>query len=124
MEQCQADAQQNEDFLEDIGLECRCREGDEGVVLLCMDECAYCNDAHTVCGVQAAQALYDLDTGLRTGIGGAFDYVTGFHDTVAVENLGCEEQNGLFICETCHVYVNGERCKSARQNMPQTFFLW
>lgn len=109
---CEEDAQQNEEFLATIGLQCHCLHKDAGVLLMCIDDCSYCNDAQTVCGVQSAQALYDDETGLRTGIGGVFQYTTGFHATLAVENVGCLEQDGVITsCETCNVYVNGEICK-------------
>jgi hypothetical protein len=112
-ESCAEDAQTNEDNLEDIGLECECKDRKEGIVLICMDECAYCNEKQTVCGIQSAQALYDEETGDRTAIGGVFQYVTGFHDTLAIENVGCESEGGQIVsCETCNVYVSGEECNS------------
>jgi hypothetical protein len=110
---CEEDAERNEELLEDIGLACECKDHDDGVVLVCMDECAYCNDDQSVCGVQSAQALYEHDTGDRVAIGGVFDYVVGRKDTLAVENLECVEENDQIVsCESCNVYVNGEQCNS------------
>ena len=110
---CEEDALQNEENLEDIGLDCECRRRRDGVLLLCLDECAYCNEDETVCGIQSAQAFYEHDTGERSAVGGVFQYVTGLSDNVAVENLGCVEENGSIVsCSTCNVYVNGRTCNS------------
>jgi hypothetical protein len=82
--------------------------------LACIDECAYCNEDQTVCGLQSAQALLDSETGrLRVGVGGVFEYVKGFKGTsLAIENINCVEENIVIVsCETCDVYVNGEKCK-------------
>lgn len=112
-ENCEAAAQDNEDFMQAIGLQCQCIPRDAGTLLACIDQCAYCNDEQTVCGLQSAQTLFDSETGLRVGIGGVFDYLTGFHDTsLAIENINCIEENGVIIsCDTCDFYVNGEKCK-------------
>lgn len=112
-ENCEAAAQDNEDFMQAIGLQCQCIPRDAGTLLACIDQCAYCNDEQTVCGLQSAQTLFDRKTGLRVGIGGVFDYLTGFHDTsLAIENINCIEENGVIVsCDTCDFYVNGEKCK-------------
>lgn len=120
-ENCEEDAERNESFLVDVALDCRCRRRTEDVLLMCADGCAYCNDAMTACGVQSAQASYDIDDGMRTAIGGVFEYVSGFDDTLAVENLDCVEEDGRIVaCERCNVYVNGKRCKFW---LPTFFFL-
>jgi uncharacterized membrane protein YgcG len=107
------DAERNEENLENIGVECECRRRRDGVVLICVDECAYCNEDETVCGLQSAQAFYEHDTGERSAIGGVFEYVTGLKDSIAVENLGCVEENDTIVsCDSCNVYVNGEECNS------------
>ena len=110
---CEAQGQENEDFLQAIGLRCQCLPRQAGTLLACVDECAYCNEDLTVCGLQSAQVLFDVESGLRVGIGGVFEYVTGFVGTsIAIENIDCVDDNGILIsCETCDVYVNGEKCK-------------
>jgi hypothetical protein len=43
----------------------------------------------------------------------AFLYVTGRKDILGVENLECVEVNDRIVsCETCEVYINGEKCNS------------
>jgi len=113
-EHCEEVAQANVDFMQAVGLQCQCLPRQDGTLLACIDSCAYCNDDLTVCGVQSAQAIFDSDTGLRVGVGGVFEYVTGFdHPTVlAIENTNCiEKDDAIVSCETCDVYVNGEKCK-------------
>jgi hypothetical protein len=111
---CEEDKTINEDNLSDFGLECKCETVDGGVTLICVDACAYCNSDNTVCGINSAQAFYDNDTGDRTAIGGVFIYELGLKDFVAVENIGCaEDDNGRIIsCATCNVYANNHMCNS------------
>jgi hypothetical protein len=113
-ENCEEDERLNQEALEDIGLECKCDAVDGGVTLICADTCAYCNADESVCGINSAQAFYELDSGKRTAIGGVFQYIVGLHDLLAVENLGCvEDENGRIIsCETCNVFGNNQRCNS------------
>ena len=112
-ESCLEDAEDFEERLEDVGGQCMCRETRDGIVLICMDECAYCNEEQTICGIQSAQILYDDDTGEGIALGGVFHYAKGLRDTLAVENLECVEENGFItFCDECNVYVNGERCNS------------
>lgn len=111
---CEEDKAINEENLKDTGLECRCEAVDGGMTLICVDACAYCNPLQTVCGINSAQAFYDNETGTRTAIGGVFKYEKGLKDTVAVENVGCmEDDNGRIVsCQTCNVYANNHRCNS------------
>jgi hypothetical protein len=114
LQACEEDAAINEDNLSDTGLECKCETVEGGVTLICVDACAYCNSDDTVCGINSAQAFYDNDTGIRTAIGGVFKYELGLKGTLAVENIGCtEDDNGRIIsCQTCNVYANNHLCNS------------
>lgn len=113
---CEEDALLNEEALKDIDLHCKCEEVDGGVTLICADSCAYCNTDQTVCGINSAQAFYDGSSGLRTAIGGIFQYQNcGLHgDTLAVQNLGCvEDESGrIASCQTCNVHANNQMCNS------------
>jgi len=111
---CEEDKEINEENLKDAGLECRCEAVDGGITLICVDACAYCNPTQSVCGINSAQAFYDNETGKRTAIGGVFKYEKALKDMVAVENIGCmEDDNGKIVsCETCNVYVNNHKCNS------------
>ena len=122
-ENCEAQGQENEEFLQAIGLQCECLPREAGTLLACIDDCAYCNEDLTVCGLQSAQVLFDIETGLRVGIGGVFEYVTGFDSSsIAIENINCVDENGILIsCEACDVYVNGEKCKSSRTTWRYSF---
>ena len=79
--------------------------------MACVDECAYCNEDLTVCGLQSAQVLFDVESGLRVGIGGVFEYVTGFVGTsIAIENIDCVDDNGILIFVARRVmYMSMER---------------
>lgn len=114
LQACEEDATINEENLRDTGLECKCETVEGGATLICVDACAYCNAARTVCGINSAQAFYDNDTGTRTAIGGVFKYELGLKDILAVENIGCEEDaNGrITSCQTCNVYANNHKCNS------------
>lgn len=111
---CEEDKVINERNLQDTGLECRCEEADGGITLICVDACAYCNPSGSVCGINSAQAFYDNELGRRTAIGGVFKYEKGLKGMVAVENIGCvEDDNGRIIsCQTCNVYANDRKCNS------------
>lgn len=110
---CQEDVEAYEDLLEDVGGECTCEDTTDGVVLICMDACTYCNEDEDVCGIQSAQVLYDIVSGDPVALGGVFRYVVGYEDTLAVENLECSSTDGVITsCETCNVYVNGKICNS------------
>lgn len=111
---CEEDKAINEENMKDTGLECRCEAVDGGITLICVDACAYCNPTQSVCGINSAQAFYDNDTGKRTAIGGVFKYEKGLKDMVAVENIGCvEDDNGRIVsCSTCNVYANNHKCNS------------
>lgn len=111
---CEEDKEINEENLKDTGLECRCEGVDGGITLICVDACAYCNPMETVCGINSAQAFYDNETGTRTAIGGVFKYEKGMKDMVAVENVGCmeDEQGRIVSCDTCNVYANNHMCNS------------
>lgn len=112
-ESCAEDAERYEEILEEYGGECQCKDTNDGVVLVCMDECAYCNEDESVCGIQSAQILYEENSGDAIGLGGVFHYVTGFDETIAVENLDCTGENGTIVsCEECNVYVNEQSCDS------------
>ena len=107
---CLEDAIVNEN---DLDLTCECVEDDSGTVLDCLEECLFCNEAETVCGLQSAQALYESGTGDRVAVGGVFEYLFGLDDFLAVERTGCEETDGVITtCTGCAVYVNGEECNS------------
>jgi hypothetical protein len=108
---CEAQGQENEDFLQAIGLRCQCLPRQAGTLLACVDECAYCNEDLTVCGLQSAQVLFDVESGLRVGIGGVFEYVTGFVGTsIAIENIDCVDDNGILIFVARRVmYMSMER---------------
>ena len=111
---CLEDAHMNEENLASIGLECKCEVTSGGVTLICIDDCAYCNEFRTVCGVRSPQAFYDGKTGKRTAIGGVFQYYLGFYGTLSVQNVGCvENEDGRIVgCETCNVFANDEMCNS------------
>ncbi|CAJ1930699.1 unnamed protein product [Cylindrotheca closterium] len=111
---CEEDKLINEENLNATGLQCRCEAVDGGITLICVDACAYCNPTETVCGINSAQAFYDNEMGTRTAIGGVFKYEKGLNDMVAVENVGCmEDDNGRIVsCETCNVYANNHKCNS------------
>eukprot|EP00980_Cylindrotheca_fusiformis_P005636 scaffold1184_cov132-Cylindrotheca_fusiformis.AAC.57 len=114
MEACEEDAALNEENLSETGLVCRCETVKDGVTLICVDACAYCNSDETVCGINSAQAFYDSATGTRTAIGGVFKYELGLYDTLAVENIGCQEDatGRITSCQTCNVYANDHKCNS------------
>lgn len=59
-----------------IGLECICKsKADQGIVMVCSDQCAFCNDDQSVCGIKSTETLYDSDNGSRVGIGLVFEYL-------------------------------------------------
>jgi hypothetical protein len=110
LEACEIDAARNEAGNADRGTECTCQDTTEGVRLVCVDECAYCNEEQSSCGIRSAQALYDA-TGSRIAIGGVFVYTSGCQegDILAVTESGCTPGNA---CTECQVFVNDEQCNS------------
>jgi hypothetical protein len=67
----------------EIGVECLCKGAPSssssstgtGTVLVCSDQCAFCNADRTVCGIKSTEALYDPATGARTGVGMVYEYL-------------------------------------------------
>jgi hypothetical protein len=74
----------------EIGVECLCKDAPtpatssmsssssmsgEGIVLVCSDQCTYCNGDKSVCGIKSTEALYDGTTGSRIGIGMTYEYL-------------------------------------------------
>jgi hypothetical protein len=114
LEACYEFADRNEEGGIDFGTECECLHTDFGVVANCIDDCLYCNDMITTCGIRAAQALF-TEEGDITAIGGVFEYLLGKQDEViAVERFECTVDDGNFVetCEQCAVYVDGYECNS------------
>lgn len=58
-----------------IGVECVCKSKNQGIVLVCSDQCAFCNTAQSVCGIKSTEALYSNENGSRIGIGLVFEYL-------------------------------------------------
>jgi hypothetical protein len=59
-----------------IGVECMCKsKADRGIVLVCSDQCAFCNDDQSVCGIKSTETLYNSENGTRVGIGLVFEYL-------------------------------------------------
>lgn len=73
----------------EIGVECICKsKTNQGIVLVCSDQCAFCNDDQSVCGIKSTEALYDSENGSRVGIGLVFEYLkpgTGMIDLLPDE---------------------------------------
>ena len=114
LESCYEFADRNEENGIEFGTECECLHSDRGVVANCLDDCLYCNDFNTTCGVRAAQALF-TEEGDITAIGGVFEYLVGEQDEViAVERFECtvDDDNFVQTCEECAVYVDGDECNS------------
>jgi hypothetical protein len=60
----------------EIGVECICKsKSNQGIVMVCSDQCAFCNDDQSVCGIKSTEALYDSEDGSRSGIGLVFEYL-------------------------------------------------
>lgn len=66
----------------EIGTKCVCKDNtdsendnDRGIVLLCSDACAFCNNDRTICGIKSLEALYDAESGSKIGIGQVFEYL-------------------------------------------------
>ena len=134
----------------EIGTKCVCKdtadgtyknngddnEYDEGIVLVCSDQCAFCNDSRSVCGIKSVEALYDKVSGSKIGIGQVFEYLKlGSIEeeynilssrqslpTVAIlgiEELDCDEDadnHQLHRCSLCNVYFGGTKCNSCEVN--------
>jgi len=120
----------------EIGTKCVCRNDDDGIALVCSDECAFCNRDRSVCGMKAEEALYDIDSGLKIGIGQVFEYlklgpmdIQMFGDqrefphndgiVLGIEELDCEEEDTgdeyiLGKCANCNVYFDGIKCDSCK----------
>ena len=124
----------------EIGTQCVCRdktgdeiaEEDRGIILICSDQCAFCNHDRTVCGIQSEQALYDNDTGSKIGIGQVFQYLklgemtdylsseqseAGDDLILGIEEINCiEEDTGseyiMGQCANCNVYFGGTKCNA------------
>ena len=116
----------------EIGTKCHCQTHDDGIALICSDECAFCNHQRTVCGMKSEEALYDVDSGLKIGVGQVFEYlklgpmaITLSADQrestdgiiLGIEELDCQENNTgdeyvLGRCSTCNVYFDGTKCNS------------
>jgi len=123
----------------EIGTQCICKDktgddisdGDKGIVLICSDECAFCNDDRTVCGIKSEEALYDVESGSKIGMGQVFEYLkfgpiidflTTEHQKrgddgiiLGIEELDCDEQNEdneyiMGRCSKCNVYFGGTKC--------------
>jgi hypothetical protein len=59
-----------------IGVECICKSKSTiGIVLVCSDQCAFCNEDQSVCGIKSTEVLYHGDNGPRVGIGLVFEYL-------------------------------------------------
>jgi len=125
----------------EIGTQCVCRdktgdevnEDDRGIVLVCSDQCAFCNPERSVCGIMSEEALYDVDSGSKIGIGQVFEYVklgpmtdslssdqqkkAGNGIILGIEELDCKEQDTgseyiMGRCSSCNVYFEGSKCNS------------
>lgn len=124
----------------EIGTQCICKdktgdsisEDDKGIVLLCSDQCAFCNDERTVCGIKSEEALYDVEFGSKIGMGQVFEYLkfgpivdslsieqqtqVGDGIVLGIEELDCNEQdmnNEEYImgrCSKCNVYFGDMKC--------------
>jgi len=122
----------------EIGTQCICKdktgddiiEDDKGIVLICSDDCAFCNDERTVCGLKSEQALYDVESGSKIGMGQVFEYLkfdpiiaslsghkkeAGDGIIIGIEELHCKEQDidNRYVmerCSTCNVYFEGTKC--------------
>ena len=122
----------------EIGTQCICKDKtgddisdeDKGVVLICSDECAFCNDERTICGLKSEEALYDAESGSKIGMGQVFEYLkfdpivdslsehqiqAGDGVIIGIEELGCKEENidnkyWMDRCSTCNVYFAGTKC--------------
>jgi hypothetical protein len=112
LEACEVDAARNEAGNVDRGTQCTCEDTTQGVRLVCVDQCNYCNAELSSCGVRSAQALYD-ESGIRIAIGGVFVYTKGCveGDILAVTESGCTPGTA---CTECQVFVNDEQCNSCR----------
>jgi hypothetical protein len=124
----------------EIGTRCVCKDrtGDDtsddeqGIVLVCSDECTFCNDERTVCGLKSEEALYDVESGLKIGMGQVFEYLKfgptidfmskdqqkkqdGDGIVLGIEELDCKEQEVedsyvMGRCSKCNVYFDGAKC--------------
>ena len=122
----------------EIGTKCVCKDktnsdddDDKGIVLVCSDQCAFCNDERSVCGIKSVEALYDTESGSKIGIGQVFeylkfgpitDYLSEEHQLAAaegvvlgIEELDCDEEDvdNTYIlgrCSKCNVYFGGTKC--------------
>jgi len=123
----------------EIGTQCVCKDktgddisdDDKGIVLVCSDECAFCNNERTVCGIKSEEALYDAESGSKIGMGQVFEYlkfgpIVDFLSTehqiqagdgivLGIEELDCIEQDidNEYImgrCSKCNVYFGGVKC--------------
>jgi hypothetical protein len=83
-----------------IGVECMCKnKTDQGIVLICADQCAFCNENQTVCGIKSTETLYHTDTAARVGIGLVFEYIKP--GTAMLNNLLSSD-----VITTAHVMKN------------------
>ena len=123
----------------EIGTQCVCKnkasdnanDDDEGIVLVCSDECAFCNEERTVCGIKSEEALYDIKSGLKIGMGQVFEYLkfgpmtrvlpteqqsqAGDGIILGIEELDCNEEKidneyEMGRCSRCNVYFGGTKC--------------
>jgi hypothetical protein len=90
---------------------CDCTEQGQDAIMMCTDDCLYCNTDKSVCATQTMVSTFAASlNGAMTAQSTTYTYTKGLEGILVVDTSGCRMDGS--DCSACGVTFNDKPCNS------------